>query len=81
MGLAKSLSGRLIGPWLHEKEPLFAQDGGHGMLFHTFEGELRLALHRPNETPFERPCFLPVEEREERLAALTGNREGYYAKL
>lgn len=76
VGLAKSLSGRITGPWAHEKEPLFAKDGGHGMLFRTLEGELRLALHRPNETPFERPCFLPVEERAERLAALSEILEG-----
>lgn len=70
VGLAKSLSGKITGPWAHEKEPLFAKDGGHGMLFHTLAGELRLALHRPNETPLERPCFLPVEERNERLTEL-----------
>ena len=33
---------------------LFTEDGGHCMVFKTFEGESLLVLHQPNETPFER---------------------------
>ena len=43
-----------------QKEPLFTKDGGHGMLFRTPEGELRLALHSPNTHLAERPHFIPV---------------------
>ena len=43
-----------------QKEPLFTKDGGHGMLFRTPEGGLRLALHSPNTHLAERPRFIPV---------------------
>ena len=44
-------------------EALFARDGGHGMLFRTFDGELLLSIHRPNVPPDERPRFFRVEEK------------------
>lgn len=69
VGLAKSSSGTVLGPWEHSPQLLFEKDGGHGMLFRTLQGQLRLALHRPNETPLERPCFLPVTEKNGRLSA------------
>ena len=69
VGLAKSLSGDISGPWQHLTKPLFERNGGHGMLFRTLKGQLRLAIHRPNDTPWERPCFLPVEEKNGRLTA------------
>lgn len=69
IGLAKSLSGDIPGPWQHLTKPLFERNGGHGMLFRTLKGQLRLAIHRPNDTPWERPCFLPVEEKNGRLTA------------
>lgn len=59
VGLAKSLSSDIPGPWQHLTKPLFERNGGHGMLFRTLKGQLRLAIHRPNDTPWERPCFLP----------------------
>jgi arabinan endo-1,5-alpha-L-arabinosidase len=37
------------------------------MLFRTFDGDLQLALHTPNETPRERAVFLPIEEANGRL--------------
>ncbi|MNP70075.1 hypothetical protein D3C76_1662610 [compost metagenome] len=51
-----------MGPWVHQPEPLYRDDGGHGMLFRTFGGQLMLALHAPNRTPEERPLFIPVAE-------------------
>ncbi len=44
--VARSKSGELKGPW-EQLEPLMRHDSGHGMLFHTFEGQLMLVLHRP----------------------------------
>jgi|SRR5579862_5219334 len=44
--VARSKSGELKGPW-EQLEPLIRQDSGHGMLFHTFDGQLMLVLHRP----------------------------------
>lgn len=43
---AVSRSGRLEGPW-EQGRPLVRRDSGHGMLFHTFDGDLMMVLHRP----------------------------------
>lgn len=62
LGCAKSMSGLIAGPWRHAEEPLYRNDGGHGMTFRTFDGRLMLAIHAPNRTPDERPLFLSVTE-------------------
>ncbi|MDR3115616.1 MAG: glycoside hydrolase family 43 protein [Treponema sp.] len=62
IGVARSEDGALTGPWVQEQEPLYRGDGGHGMLFPSIEGTLYLALHTPNQTPFERALFVPVRE-------------------
>ena len=67
VGIAVSESGKLCGPWKHHPEPLYSGDGGHGMLFKTFDGKLKLALHSPNDTPNERPIFIPVQDKAGRL--------------
>jgi GH43 family beta-xylosidase len=51
--LARSESGRVAGPWTGHT-PIYTTNGGHGMIFKTFEGQLRLALHQPNTGPLER---------------------------
>jgi len=66
-GIATSLSGEITGPWQQEEEPIFASDGGHGMIFRTFEGKILLALHTPNRTPEERPLFIELEEANDKL--------------
>jgi arabinan endo-1,5-alpha-L-arabinosidase len=62
VGIAKSASGEILGPWEQLPKPLYAGDGGHCMVFRTFEGPLMLAYHRPNPTPDERPQFVPLRE-------------------
>lgn len=47
-GIAISDSGKLAGPWRHQAEPLYARNGGHGMLFTSFDGKLMNVLHSPN---------------------------------
>jgi len=42
MGIARSETGQVTGPWRHEAEPLWAEDGGHGMIFCTFDACLML---------------------------------------
>jgi beta-xylosidase len=44
--IARSKSGDLKGPW-EQLPPLVRQDSGHGMLFHAFDGQLMMVLHRP----------------------------------
>ena len=62
IGVARSTSGDVLGPWQQEPEPLYAGDGGHCMVFRSFDGQLLLALHRPNPSPDERPLFIPLRE-------------------
>ncbi|WP_050180596.1 glycoside hydrolase family 43 protein [Domibacillus robiginosus] len=65
VGVAKSVSGAVEGPWVHEEKPLLDEDGGHGMLFRDFAGERRLAIHTPNKSPNERAIFLKVKELDQ----------------
>ncbi|MFZ6027577.1 MAG: glycoside hydrolase family 43 protein [Chloroflexota bacterium] len=62
MGVARSRSGHITGPWVQQETPLWGKNGGHGMVFRSFDDRLYLALHTPNETPLERAKFIPVEE-------------------
>jgi len=62
LGVARSQLGTVAGPWLQDAEPLYTADGGHGMLFHTFDGQLMLTVHQPNSTPNERPIFIALTE-------------------
>ena len=70
VGIARSLTGTIDGPWFHEEQPLMDEDGGHGMLFKTFKNELMLTIHAPNQTPDERPVFLLVEEQNGELEVM-----------
>ena len=47
VGIAESDTGKVLGPWRQQKEPIFV-GGGHSMLFTDFEGRLCLVLHSPN---------------------------------
>ena len=62
IGIAESATGKVIGPWRQQKEPLFEKDGGHGIIFKTFEGELRLVLHSPNGGGLERAHLFEIED-------------------
>ena len=46
-GIAVSESGKLAGPWVQQDEPVYKANGGHAMLFKSFEGKLMIALHSP----------------------------------
>ena len=67
MGLSRSRSGELAGPWEHLPEPLVADDGGHGMVFRTFDGRLWMTFHQPNNTPDERTVLVPIREEGDSL--------------
>ncbi len=64
--IAKSDNGKLNGNWSQLK-PLFDDDGGHGMIFKDLTGNLKLTLHSPNKTNFERPVFFNIKETENSL--------------
>lgn len=60
-GIAISESGKLTGPWKQQDEPLYTADGGHAMLFKTFEGKLMMTLHSPNSRD-ARPHIFEMED-------------------
>lgn len=64
LGITKSTNGKLTGDWKHEDKAVFSADGGHGMLFSEFSGQMNLTLHTPNDTPNERPIFIPIRETD-----------------
>ena len=49
VGIAESVTGSVKGPWRQQEKPLFVKNGGHGMIFKTLDGQLRLVLHQPND--------------------------------
>lgn len=67
VGVASSDSGKLRGPWTQQAEPLFAEHGGHGMIFKRFDGQLMLVLHQPNETGRERARLFELEDSGDTL--------------
>lgn len=70
IGIARSESGDISGPWQQQPTPLYAGDGGHCMVFNTFDNQLYLAFHRPNPSPDERPWFVPLQEQQSSLAII-----------
>jgi len=76
VGVARSSNGRLNGEWSHDELRLFSGwmsgsgegnkiDGGHGMIFTDFDGQMYLVLHSPNDWGGDssRMTFVPVIER------------------
>ena len=66
VGVAKSVNGKIGGKWEHCSKVLSGIDGGHGMIFRSFDGQLYFTMHAPNK-PFgsERPRIIPIKETEE----------------
>lgn len=62
VGVARSSSGELKGPWVQDSQPLYGKDGGHCMTFRDFDGNLWLSFHSPDANPYERPKFMPLTE-------------------
>lgn len=60
----------ISGNWKHDLPLLAEKDGGHGMIFTSFEGELYLILHRPNNNPMERPVLSKIREVDGHLEAI-----------
>ena len=59
-GVAVSDNGEINGRFV-QADPLFLEDGGHGMIFRAADGRLYLALHSPNTHLLERPVFRPLD--------------------
>ncbi len=67
VGVARSASGKVEGPWTHEKELLYKNHGGHGMLFKGLDNKLYMAFHQPNSKSKERLHLLELVEKNNRL--------------
>ncbi len=70
--LRKSVGGKLAGPWTKDTL-LFSKNGGHGMIFKTFDGRLMLTLHQPNISPDERMALFELEDTGETLRLVEPN--------
>lgn len=73
VGQAISRSGSVLGPWEHEAEPVFGDDGGHQMIFRDLKGRLHMSFHSPN-TPTDKRretvTIRPIEIRDGRIVPL-----------
>lgn len=73
---AKSSNGEITGTWIQKEEPLYSFDGGHGMLFRSFGGELMMSIHCPNDHMKKRILLFEMEEKDGNLSIkneVTGN--------
>ena len=61
MGVSRSESGQILGPWHQDSEPIWAEDGGHGMIFKT----LILALVGMNQRMWIRLWMFIMESGQE----------------
>lgn len=64
---AVSESGTLQGPWRHLEKPLFADNGGHAMVFRDFDGTRKMCIHQPEAWGEERMCCMEVAEQNGEL--------------
>ena len=71
IGIAESVTGKVHGPWKQQDKPLFTQNGGHGMIFQTFDGRLCITFHRPNSPGgMERARIFELQDAGETLLLL-----------
>ena len=76
VGYTRSASGDIQGPWIQKKNPLYALDAGHAMLFKTFGGDLMMSLHCPNDHSKKRILLFEMDDLVDQLAIaneVTGN--------
>jgi hypothetical protein len=69
-GVAYSTSGTILGPWVHEPEPITPPNFGHAMLFKTFEGKWLMSVHshlNRNGRYIRVPCLFEVDLSGDRL--------------
>jgi len=58
IGEAVSSNGKITGKWIQGERPIYEKDGGHGMIFETFDGRRCLVFHSPNDFPNERTVLI-----------------------
>ena len=60
--IARSDNQKIDGNWKTDEKLLFERDGGHGMIFTDFSGNLNFVYHTPNDTPNERPVIKKIDK-------------------
>lgn len=65
--VCRSDNGDITGNFDHNLPLLAEKDGGHGMIFKSFEGKTYLILHRPNTSTLERPVLTEIIEKDGHL--------------
>jgi arabinan endo-1,5-alpha-L-arabinosidase len=82
VGVARSETGTVRGPWRHDPKPLY-EGGGHCMIFQSLDTRPMLVLHEPNKSPLERAKFFEVHEDSDnlRLASVAWQEEAGNHKL
>lgn len=65
MGMAVNDGKDVTSGWVQLEKPLYADDGGHGMIFEK-DGRLFISIHAPNSKT-ERPHFIEIRETEDAL--------------
>ncbi len=59
--ISRSSNGSIKGKWTIDQKLLYEKDGGHGMIFTDLKGGGNFVYHSPNETPKERPFYIPID--------------------
>ncbi len=59
--ISRSSNGSIKGKWTIDNNLLYEKNGGHGMIFTDLNGNGNFVYHSPNETPNERPFYLPID--------------------
>lgn len=63
-------NGDIDGNWCNDLPLISEKNGGHGMIFRSFEDKLYLVLHRPNDNPLERPALTEIKEIDGKLVTV-----------
>ncbi len=71
VGIARSTTGLITGPWIHEENTLAiykltGKTGGHAMIFEGIDGQMYLCIHSPN-SDIEIPVFIKIREKNDTL--------------
>ena len=61
VAISRSDNGKITGNWTVDDALFYDKDGGHGMVFETFESQTKFVYHTPNTDRLERPCFKNIK--------------------
>ena len=65
--ISQSDNNDIDGNWSVCETPLSAVDGGHGMIFTSFDGKKHFIMHKPNTATLERPVITELKEKDGKI--------------